>query len=133
MITSPTVLARLLRFVAHFHQAQALLWQQQFSLERNECANVLQVGFIKVRPGTVVLARYNYHVTKAGSGEIRTLGQCQLKCIECTRNGNTYWKRKKMTNQCNCMYPIATHLLLCDCKKIYKKMLFHQCTYNVPL
>lgn len=49
---------------AHFHSARALLWQQDFSSERNECANVLQVGFIKLRPGTFVLALHNYCVTK---------------------------------------------------------------------
>lgn len=51
---------------------EALLWQQDFSLERNECANVLQVGFIKLRPGTLVLALHNYNVTKPGSIEMLT-------------------------------------------------------------
>lgn len=41
-------------------------------MERNECANVLQVGFIKLRPGTLVLALHNYHVTKPGSREMLT-------------------------------------------------------------
>ena len=68
LIKSAAILGTLFRFVAaHFHSAQALLWQQDFSLERNECANVLQVGFIKLRPGTLVLALHNYHVTKPGS------------------------------------------------------------------
>lgn len=57
---------------AAFHSAQALLWQQGFSLERNECANVSQVGFIKLRPGTLVLTLDNYHVTKPGSREMLT-------------------------------------------------------------
>lgn len=51
---------------------QALLWQQDFSLERNERANVLQVGFIKLRPGTLVVALHNYHVTKPGNRELQT-------------------------------------------------------------
>lgn len=55
-----------------FHSARALLWQQDFSLERNECANVSQVGFIKLRPGTRVLTLDNQHVTKPGSGEMLT-------------------------------------------------------------
>lgn len=41
-----------------------LFWQQPSSSERNNRANVLQVGFIRVRPGTLVLALHNYHVTK---------------------------------------------------------------------
>lgn len=68
LLTSAAILGTFLwglSIAAHFHKA--LLWQQDFSLERNECANVLQVGFIKLRPGTLVLALHNYHVTKAGS------------------------------------------------------------------
>lgn len=72
LIISAAILGTPLRFVTqhNFHSAQALLWQQDFSLERNECANVLQVGFIKQRPGTLVLALHNYHVTKPGSREM---------------------------------------------------------------
>lgn len=46
---------------------QALLWKRAFSSERNERANVSQVGFIKPRPGTWVRTVDNYRVPKGGS------------------------------------------------------------------
>lgn len=95
LIKSAGILGTLLR-ATNFHSAQALLWQQDFSLERNECANVLQVGFIKLRPGTLVLALHNYHVTKPGSRETLTCSHTtatQQMSIHTTHK-NQEWKKK---------------------------------------
>lgn len=83
----------------HFHRAQALLWQQDFSLERNERANVLQVGFIKLRPGTLVLALHNYHVTKPGRGEMLTFGDSG---DEETLRAAEKWRARNVSTQTHC-------------------------------
>lgn len=113
LIKSAGILGILLR-ATNFHSAQALLWQQDFSLERNECANVLQVGFIKLRPGTLVLALHNYHVTKPGSRETLTYSYTaatQQMSIH-TLHKNWEWEKKVLYTQtyCTCISTLI-HIL----------------------